>query len=76
MLRTVNKVQRIQMHGRLQLVVAVALVMLGALGVAGCGVKGPLEAPNAVAKDAANASPGTPSQPVEHKPFILDSLIR
>jgi predicted small lipoprotein YifL len=61
------------MHGRLQLVVAVALVVLGALGVAGCGVKGPLEAPNAVAKDTANA---TPSQPTAHKPFILDPLIR
>jgi predicted small lipoprotein YifL len=76
---TVNRVQRIQMHGRLQLVAAVALLMLGALGVAGCGVKGPLEAPGAGPKETGNATPGTPAtpgQPVAHKPLILDPLIR
>ena len=64
------------MHGRLQLVVAVALMLLSAFTVAGCGVKGPLEAPGNGPKETGNATPGTPGQPVAHKPSILDPLIR
>ena len=64
------------MPGRLQLVVAVALLLVGAFGVAGCGVKSPLEAPSAGPKETGNATPGTPGQPVAHKPSILDPLIR
>ena len=64
------------MQGRPHLFVAAALLLLGALSVAGCGVKGPLEAPSAVEKDTGNANPGSPGQPVAHKPFVLDSLIR
>jgi len=64
------------MLGRLKLVVAIWLLLLGAIGVAGCGVKGPLEAPGAGPKETGNAEPGTPGQPVAQKPFILDPLIR
>ena len=64
------------MHGRIKLGVAVALVLLGTLGLAGCGVRGPLEVPHDAATETGNATPGTPGQPVPHKPSILDPLIR
>jgi len=53
-----------------------SLLLLGTASVAGCGVKGPLEAPSAGPTDTGNATPGTPGQPVAQKPFILDPLIR
>ena len=56
---------------------------LAALALAGCGVRGPLEAPpSAKAENAAVASAqsgqGKPEEaaPKAHKPFILDGLIR
>lgn len=53
-----------------------SLLLLGVAGFAGCGVKGPLEAPSAGPIETGNATPGTPGQPVAQKPFILDPLIR
>ena len=64
-----------QMRGRRQLGV-VAVLLLGELSLAGCGVKGPLETPRDAAVETGNATPGTPGQPVAHKPSILDPLIR
>jgi predicted small lipoprotein YifL len=65
------------MHARLKLGVVVALVLSGALYLAGCGVRGPLEAPGGdEAKETGNATPGTPGTPVPHKPSVLDPLIR
>ena len=64
------------MRGRHQLGVVAALLLLGALGLAGCGVKGPLEVPKEAANETGNATPGTPGQPVAHKPSILDPLLR
>jgi len=46
------------------------------LGLAGCGVRGPLEVPRDAPAETGNATPGTPGQPVPHKPSILDPLIR
>ena len=55
-----------------------ALLALAALGLAGCGVKGPLEVPHDAVNETGNATPGTPGQPppAPHKPSILDPLIR
>ena len=64
------------MHGRLQLGVVVAFLLLGALNLGGCGVRGPLETPKDMPSDTGNATPGTPGQPTPHKPSILDPLIR
>jgi predicted small lipoprotein YifL len=64
------------MPSRLKRGVVIALLSLGALGLAGCGVRGPLEVPHDAAADTGNATPGTPGQPVPHKPSILDPLIR
>jgi predicted small lipoprotein YifL len=72
----VNRIQPIHMHGRLKLGVVAALLLLGAAGLTGCGVKGPLEAPRDVPTDTGSAAPGTPGQPVPHRPSILDPLIR
>jgi hypothetical protein len=72
-LRTLN---RVQMHGRLQLVAALALLLLGGLGVAGCGVRGSLEAPAGTETKTGDATPGKPGTPVPHKSSILDPLIR
>ena len=64
------------MRSRLKLGVVIALVLLGGLGLAGCGVRGPLEVPHDAATETGNATPGTPGQPVPHKPSVLDPLIR
>jgi predicted small lipoprotein YifL len=55
-----------------------ALLVLAALGLAGCGVKGPLEVPHDTVNETGNATPGSPGQPAAaaHKPSILDPLIR
>lgn len=63
------------MPGRLQLAIMAAL-LLGALSLGGCGVRGPLETPPAASDTTGGATPGTPGQPVPHKPSILDPLIR
>jgi predicted small lipoprotein YifL len=75
-LQTVNKVQPVQTRGRRQRAVLAALLLLGALGLAGCGVKGPLEVPKDAANETGNATPGTPGQPNPHKSSVLDPLIR
>jgi predicted small lipoprotein YifL len=64
------------MHGRPKFGVVIALLLLGVLSLAGCGVRGPLEVPHDAATETGNATPGTPGQPVPHKPSILDPLIR
>jgi predicted small lipoprotein YifL len=64
------------MQGRLRLALAAALIGLGALGLAGCGVRGSLEAPPQEKTATGDAVPGTPGQPVPHKPSVLDPLIR
>jgi hypothetical protein len=64
------------MQGRLQLGVMAGLLLLVALAVAGCGVRGSLEAPQQEAVETGNAVPGTPGQPAPHKPSVLDPLIR
>jgi predicted small lipoprotein YifL len=58
------------------------LVLIAAIGIAGCGRKAPLDTPYEAAvqarKDAEKAKeplPPEPEKPVEDKPFILDPLI-
>jgi predicted small lipoprotein YifL len=53
-----------------------ALLMLGALSLAGCGVRGSLEAPPQEQTETGNATPGSTPQPAPHKPSALDPLIR
>ena len=72
-LRTVNKVH---MHSRLPLCVALALALAGTLTVSGCGVRGALERPPGANGETGKAEPGTPGEPIPHKPSILDPLIR
>jgi predicted small lipoprotein YifL len=57
--------------------------LLAALLLAGCGVRGNLEAPPEAKAAGATASPesaaageNTAAAPKPHKPFILDGLIR
>jgi predicted small lipoprotein YifL len=64
------------MRIRVQLAVAVALAAFGALALAGCGVRGSLEAPPQAQTETGGATPGTPGQPAPHKPFPLDPLLR
>ena len=71
-----NRVQADHMQRRLPLAAVVALVVLGALSLAGCGVRGSLEAPPQAQTDTGGATPGTPGQQTPHKPSILDPLIR
>lgn len=53
------------------------------VGLAGCGVRGPLEPPpkassegTATSGAAADAGENSSSKPEEHRPFILDGLLR
>ena len=64
------------MHGRLRLGIAAGLIVLGVMGLTGCGVRGSLEAPPQEKVSTGDAVPGTPGQSVPHKPSILDPLIR
>lgn len=66
------------MQRRLPLCVAMALTVAGLLSIPGCGVRGPLEAPPGAKVETGNATPGTPAKadPAQHKPSILDPLIR
>jgi predicted small lipoprotein YifL len=61
------------MSRRVPLCVAIALTVLGVLSAAGCGVRGPLDAPP---KQVSDAPPPKPGEPPPHKPSILDPLIR
>jgi predicted small lipoprotein YifL len=70
-----NKVHAPLQGGR-RLGMALALLVGGALGLAGCGVRGSLDAPAAEPVDTGNATPGTPGQPAPHKPSILDPILR
>ena len=60
----------------LQLGLAIALLALGTLSLAGCGVRGSLEAPPKAQAETGDATPGTPGEPAPHKPSVLDPLIR
>jgi predicted small lipoprotein YifL len=64
------------MQSRRQLGIAVAVLALGALALAGCGVRGSLEAPPQEKVETGNAVPGSVPPPGPHKPSILDPLIR
>lgn len=64
------------MHGRLQLGIAIAIILASAVVFAGCGVRGSLDAPPGAVNETGGATPGTPGDPVPHKPSILDPLIR
>ena len=64
------------MHSRLPLCVAIALTLAGMLSISGCGVRGSLEAPPKSKVETGGATPGTPGEPVPHKPSILDPLLR
>ena len=61
------------MNRRLPLFVAMGLTVLGLLGAAGCGMRGPLETPP---RQVGDAPPSKPGEPPPHKPSILDPLIR
>jgi predicted small lipoprotein YifL len=57
--------------------IAVVAIVAAAIGLAGCGRKGALEAPPGMALKAANAgepAPETPKKP--DKKFVLDPLIQ
>src|SRR5215467_4186450 len=72
---TVMKVGPAPMCRLRQVGMVAALLALAALGLAGCGVKGPLEVPHDAVNETGNATPGQPAQ-APHKPSILDPLIR
>jgi predicted small lipoprotein YifL len=50
-----------------------AATVLALLAGAGCGVRGPLDAPPKAVGDVPATKPG---EPTPHKPSILDPLIR
>ena len=56
-----------------QLGVALGLFALVAVGLAGCGVRGPLDTPPEAKTGEAPRAPGAPPP---HKPSVLDPLIR
>jgi predicted small lipoprotein YifL len=60
----------------IELGLVIGLVMLGAVSLSGCGVRGSLEAPPEAKNESGSANPGTPGAPVPHKASILDPLIR
>jgi predicted small lipoprotein YifL len=51
--------------------IALAVMFMASIGLAGCGVKGPLERPEDAPKQAA---PG-PDGKKPHRSFILDGLL-
>jgi predicted small lipoprotein YifL len=62
--------------GRARTGTAIALLALGALALAGCGVKGSLDAPEGVVKSG-EAKPGTVPDPKKpHQDSILDPILR
>jgi predicted small lipoprotein YifL len=63
-------------RSRLQLGVMLGLLVLGSLGLSGCGMRGSLDAPEGAVKTG-SAKPGTVPDPTKpHEPSILDPLIR
>jgi predicted small lipoprotein YifL len=63
--------------------VALALISAVGAGVAGCGVKGPLEPPpdakatgQAKSADAADPGKNSDAPPKPHESFLLDPLLR
>lgn len=61
----------------------VTLLGVAAIGLAGCGVKGPLEPPpeakatgQAKSADAADPGKNSDAPPKPHESFILDPLLR
>ncbi len=63
--------------------VVAAAVLLALSGLAGCGVKGPLEPPTqakvegeAKSAEAAAAGENSSAKPKPHEPFVLDGLLR
>ncbi len=51
--------------------------LLGSLGLASCGVRGPLEAPPSSKKSEIGAgTPEAKSESKEHEGFVLDRLLR
>lgn len=63
--------------------VTAAALLLAAVGVSACGVKGPLEPPvaakaegEAKSADAAAAGENSAAAPKPHEPFVLDGLLR
>jgi predicted small lipoprotein YifL len=64
------------MHRRWPLCLAIALTVAGLLSIPGCGVRGSLETPPGEKTQTGGATPGTPGEPVPHKPSVLDPLIR
>jgi predicted small lipoprotein YifL len=64
------------MRSRLHLGFAAMLAVAGVLSLSGCGVRGSLEAPPGAKTETGSATPGTPGQPVPHRPSVLDPLIR
>lgn len=65
------------MRSALRIVLAMSVLL--AFGLAGCGVKGPLQPPpSAVANGNAPTGAGTPGTAPKkeaHRPFILDGLL-
>ncbi|MGQ0455615.1 MAG: LPS translocon maturation chaperone LptM [Hyphomicrobium sp.] len=60
-----------------------AALMLAALAVSACGVKGPLEPPvtaqaggEAKSAEAAAAGENSAAKPKPHEPFVLDGVLR
>jgi len=51
----------------------ISLLVLTALGLSGCGVKGALQPPAGVENQS---GPPDQSKPTPHKPFILDGLLQ
>jgi predicted small lipoprotein YifL len=56
----------------------IAILVLASLALAGCGVRGSLEAPGAETTADAGSGQGKPegTAPKPHKGFILDGLLR
>ncbi len=66
-----------------RIMVIVTLIGVAAMGLSGCGVKGPLEPPpeakaagQAKSADAADPGKNSDAPPKPHESFILDPLLR
>lgn len=64
------------MQARQAIGFGLALTILSALILAGCGVRGSLEKPPSVQNESNDATPGKPGEPVPHRPSVLDPLLR
>jgi len=59
-----------------RLALAMLLALAGSLAVAGCGVRGNLEAPPDMKNESNDANPGKPGEPEPKRGFVLDPLLR